>query len=185
VTPRLDQDLHDAVAALPLHRWEGHVWRTHWSQLAATDWNPSLRSTGRYHRAGDRFSEGPTWPALYTSLAPQIAVWEMVRRSVARDISYLANQQLTELEIAVSSVLDFRTPAALGLTTEDLTGPSSEIPWLLAQAAVGRGAGGILVPSAALQGNNLVLFPSNLPSVLPVRIVRSEAMPLDLPVSQK
>lgn len=107
----------------------------------------------------------------------------MVRRSVARDIRYLANQQLTELEIAVSSVLDFRNPGTLGLTPEDLTGPSSEIPWLLAQAAVGRGAGGILVPSAALQGNNLVLFPSNLPSVLPVRIVRSEALPLDLPVS--
>ena len=107
----------------------------------------------------------------------------MVRRSVARNIRYLENQQLTELEIAVSSVLDFRNPAALGLTPEDLTGLRSEVPWSLAQAAVERGAGGMLVPSAALHGNSLVLFPSNLPSVLPVRIVRSEALPLDLPVS--
>ncbi|MGH2444193.1 MAG: RES family NAD+ phosphorylase [Chloroflexota bacterium] len=157
---RLDQDLHDTVAALPFQHWEGHVWRTHWSRLAATDWSPSLRSTGRYHHAGDRFSEGPTWPALYTSLAPQIAVWETVHRSVTRNVRHLENQQLTGLEIAASSVFDFRNPAVLGLTREDLTGPNPEIPWLLAQVAVEQGAGGILVPSAALQGDNLVLFPS-------------------------
>ena len=60
------------------------VWRVHWREVLATDWSLSLHRSGRYHRGSDLFPSAETWLALYTSFAPEIAIWEMVRRSVDR-----------------------------------------------------------------------------------------------------
>jgi len=49
----------------------------------------------------------------------------------------------------------------------------------LAAAAMARGYEGLLVPSAALPGLNLVILPRNLPEPASIRILRSTELPLD------
>ena len=145
----------------------------------ATDWSLSLRTTGRYHRGLDLFPPDHTWPALYTSLAPEIAVWEMVRRSAARNLAYLRNNVLSELHVHLTRVLDLSDPALARSARVDLTGPDHHPCHEFAAVALARGYEGLLVPSAALVGLNLVLLPGNLAEPLPLRVVRGTELPLD------
>lgn len=168
-----------AVAAAPFGPFRGTVWRVHWREVAPTDWSLSLRTTGRYHRGLDLFPADQAFPALYASLAPEIALWEMVRRSAARNLGYLRNNVLTELEVHLDQVLDLSDPGVAGLTREELTGPDFSVCQDVAAVAVVRGFQGLLVPSAALPGSNLVLFPRNLPDPPPIRAMRSTELPLD------
>lgn len=168
-----------AIATSPSHRFRGTVWRVHWRAVAPTDWHLSLRSSGRYHRGLDLFPADQAFPALYTSLAPEIAIWEMVRRSATRNVLYLRNNVLTERELDLDRVLDLSDPAGVGLTREDLTGSDHGTCQDLAATAVDRGFQGLLVPSAALPGVNLVLFPRHLPEPPPIRATRSTELPLD------
>lgn len=167
------------VAAAPAHRFRGAVWRVHWREVAPADWGLTLRSSGRYHRGLDLFPPNQAFPALYTSLAPEIALWEMVRRSAARNLGYLRNNVLTELDVDLGRVLDLSDPAVVGLTREEMTGPDHGACQEIAAAGVAHGFQGLLVPSAALPGSNLVIFPLNLPEPLPVRAIRSMELPLD------
>jgi hypothetical protein len=155
------------------------VWRVHWREVAATDWSVSLRTSGRYHRGIDLFPTAETWPALYTSLAPEISIWEMVRRSAARNLSYLRNNVLSEIEVELSRVLDLPVPAAYRLTDSDLTGPDNHLCQEIAAAALARQYEALLVPSAALPGTNLVILPGNLSSPMLLQVVRSTELPLD------
>jgi hypothetical protein len=159
--------------------FHGTVWRVHWREVAAVDWRLSLRSSGRYHRGLDLFADGEAFAALYTSLAPEIAIWEMVRRSAARDLSYLRNNILTELEVDLDRVLDLSNPSTIGIGLEELTGPDHSVCQDLAATAVATNFQGLLAPSAAMPGVNLVIFPRNLPEAPPIRAVRSTDLPLD------
>jgi hypothetical protein len=67
----------------------------------------------------------------------------------------------------------------VGLTTTDLTGPDHQPCQELAAAALARGYEGLLVPSAALPGLNLVILPQNLPEPPSIRSLRSTELPLD------
>jgi len=169
----------EQVATANQRSFSGTVWRTHWRELAPTDWHPSLRTSGRYHRGLDLFPPDQAFPALYTSLAPEIAVWEMVRRSAARNLAYLKNNVLTQLEVALGRVLDVSDPTSFGLTQADLTGSDLHACQELAAAALARGCEGLLVPSAALPGANLVLLPGNLSESTSLHIVRSIELPID------
>jgi hypothetical protein len=169
-----------AIDAAPTHSLRGRVWRTHWRQVAATDWSRTLRTTGRYHRGLDQFAAQQVWPALYTSLAPETAIWEMVRRSVVRNIAYLRNNVLSELEVDLSNVLDLADPAVVALAPAELTGSDLRLCHELAATSHALGFEALVVPSAALLGSNLVLFPRNLPEPSPIRLVRSTELPLDL-----
>src|SRR5438552_2313617 len=91
------------------------VWRVHWREVAPTDWSLSLHTSGRYHRGLDLFPPDEAFPALYTSLAPEIAIWEMVRRSAAHNLAFLQNNILTELEVDLTHVLECSEAAAMGL----------------------------------------------------------------------
>jgi RES domain-containing protein len=168
-----------AVAAAAARSFRGTVWRVHWREVAPTDWSLSLRTSGRYHRGLDLFPPDQAFPALYTSLAPEIAIWEMVRRSAARNLAYLRNNVLSEFEVDLSRILDISDPAAVGLTAADLTGHHHQPCQELAAAAMARGYEGLLVPSAALPGLNLVVLPRNLPEPPPIRVLRSTELPLD------
>jgi hypothetical protein len=77
-------------------------------------------------------------------------------------------------------VLDLTDPTVVGLTPEKLTAPDPRMCHELAFTAHARGFEALVVPSAALLGSNLVLFPRNLPEPSPVRLVRSMELPLDL-----
>lgn len=167
------------VAAAAPRSFNGQVWRTHWREVVPNDWALSLRTSGRYHRGLDLFPPNQAFPALYTSLAPEIAIWEMVRRSAARNLTYLQNNVLTELELDLELVLDLTDPATVGLSHADLTGPDHQACQTLSAAAVAHHYQGLLVPSAALPGLNLVILPDNLAEPPPVRIVRSTELPLD------
>ena len=172
-------DAEQAVTAAPTRSFRGTVWRTHWREVAPIDWSLSLRTSGRYHRGLDLFPPEQAFPALYTSLAPEIALWEMVRRSAARNLAYLRNNALSELAVDLGRVLELSDPPAVGLTQVDLTGTDLQPCQALAAAALARGYEGELVPSAALPGLNLVILPRNLPEPPPLRVVRSMALPLD------
>lgn len=172
-------DAERAVADAPARSFHGTVWRVHWRDVAPTDWTLSLRTSGRYHCGLDLFPPDQAFPALYTSLAPEIAIWEMVRRSAARKLAYLRNNVVSELEVTLDGVVDLSDPAVMGLTQADLAGPDYRLCRELAMAALARGHEALLVPSAALPGLNLVIFPWNLPELPPIRVVRSAELPLD------
>ncbi len=85
--PQPKVDVERAIKAATAGPFQGRVWRVHWREVAADDWSLSLRSSGRYHRGLDLFPPSQAFAAPYTSLAPEIAIWEMVRRSAARNLA--------------------------------------------------------------------------------------------------
>jgi hypothetical protein len=103
----------------------------------------------------------------------------MVRRSSARNLSYLRNNVLSGIELELSRVLDLSTPTAYELTDSDLTDPDNQLCQEIAAAALARQYDALLVPSAALPGTNLVVLPSNLASPTLLQVVRSIELPLD------
>lgn len=151
----------------------------HWREVLPTDWTLSVRTSGRYHRGLDHFPPEQSFPALYTSLAPEIAIWEMVRRSAARNLAVLQNNVLSELDVTLDSVLDLSDPTSIGLTLSDLTSADQQVCQDLAAAVVARGDEGLLVPSAGLPGLNLVILPQNLVATSFIGVVRSTKLPLD------
>lgn len=168
-----------AIAAAPARPFRGTVWRAHWREIEPSDWGLSLQTSGRYHRGLDLFPPDRAFPALYLSLAPEIALLEMVRRSVARNLNYLRNNILSELEIHFDRIIDVTEPSALGLSEADLTGTDLHLCQELGGAALAGGYEGLLVPSAALAGFNLVVLPRNLPEAGRLHMVRSREFPLD------
>lgn len=145
------------------------------------DWRLSLHTSGRYHKGLDLFPSDQVWPALYTSLAPEVSLWEMVRRSAARNLNFLNNNVLSELAVDLSHLLDLTDPPPATPALAAMVGQDHRFCQALAAAAIKRGCAGLLVPSAALPGTNLVIFPQNLPEPLPLRVVRSVELPLDSP----
>jgi len=144
--PSPDWSASEAAARGPKIPFRGRVWRAHWREVDPTDWKLSLGSSGRYHQGRDMFSADQCWAALYTSLTPEVAVWEMVRRSAARNLDYLRNNVLTELDIDVKVVLDATEPASIGPQIADLTGTDPSACRQLALAAIREGCEGLLVP---------------------------------------
>ena len=122
--------------------------------------------------------DSTAWAALYTSRKPEVAVWEMVRRSAARDLHFLQNNVLSELDMELSAVLDLTDPRRIGLNQDDLTGSDTTICQSIGRMVVQRGIQGILVPSATHLGTNLVCFPQNFMPSSVVRLVQSTALPL-------
>jgi hypothetical protein len=98
----------------------------------------------------------------------------MVRRSAARNLAYLRNNVLAELGVDLTRVLDLSDPTSVGLTQDNLIGPDHRACQTLA-----AGCQGLMVPSAARLGLNLVILPQNLPEPLPIRVVHSTELPLD------
>lgn len=129
-------DLDRVVAMAPARPFEGTVWRVHWREVASADSTLSRRTSCRYHRGLDLFPEDQAFPALYTSLAPEIALWEMVRRSASRNLAYLQNNVLSQLHVKLDRVLDLSDPTVLGLTLADLTGFDQRLCQRLAATAM-------------------------------------------------
>lgn len=169
----------EVVASAPERRFHGSVWRTHGREITATDWTLSLQSSGRYHRGLDLFPAAVAFPALYTSLAPEIAIWELVRRSAVRNLAFLRNNVLSELLVDLSRALDLTYLSGAGMKPADLTSPDFPRCQEIAAVAVRHGIEGLLVPSAALPGSNLVILPANLRDTTSLRLLNSTALPLD------
>jgi hypothetical protein len=119
-------------------------------------------TSGRYHRGPVEFPEGPTWPALYLALRPEIPWVEITRHGpvLPQHNEFL----LSELSVALPGVVDCRDVMAMGLSAGDLLHDTDYgVPHGLAAAALVGGAKGMIVPSATLLGDNLIILPENLP----------------------
>jgi len=153
-----------AVKRVPRASRDGSLWRTHWRNVNPSDWTLSLQVSGRFHRGRDLFPEDQVFPALYTSQSAHVAVWEMVRQRASTNLLFLQNTRLSQLDVSLTAVLDCGDPSVLGVRSADIHGTDRRIPWAIGAAAIERGANGLIIPSAAMNGTNLVIFPTNLPS---------------------
>jgi hypothetical protein len=133
-----------------------------------------LLVSGRYNRGADQFAADQVWPALYLALGPEIALGEIVRHVVPELIERLNDFQLSELQVELSAVLDFRDPVPLGLAAEDLVRDHDfDITQELAAGVIANRAEGILVPSATKLGDNLIIFPTRLRSASRLDVIAS------------
>lgn len=156
-----DWDAHSAIAGLDLEAWSGHACRFHRRRYDALDAGGSLRVSGRYHRAPDQFQN--TWRAIYTALAPETAIGEVVRHFIPEFLTSLNQYRLTEIEVMLDAAIDCRSASAFGIEESDLTDDYElSVTRAIAAAAIARGAEAILVPSATGLGDNLVVFPDQL-----------------------
>lgn len=156
-------DAKTALAGRPAQPWRGRVWRAHWRIYTAIDHGGSLRFSGRYNRGSDQFASSQVWAALYLALAPEVSLGEILRHISPDFLADLNDYRISELDVALESVLDLRDAAALGLDPDDLVHDYEfEITQELASAAIAREAEGILVPSATRLGDNLIVFPDRL-----------------------
>jgi hypothetical protein len=80
----------------------------------------------------------------------------------------------TELGVRLAAVLDCRDASAFGVSQNAiLDNIDVDLPHALAAAARRRGAEALLVPSASLLGDNLVVFPDLLREGSKVDAIRS------------
>ena len=158
---RRDWDAHSAIAGLELEAWSGRVWRFHRRVYDALDAGGSLRVSGRYHQAPNQFQA--TWRAIYTALTPETALGEVLRHFTAELLPGLNRYRLTEVEVALTGVIDCRSAPAMGVEPSELTDDYEFVTTrAIATASIERGAEAILVPSATGLGDNLVVFPDQL-----------------------
>lgn len=167
-------DAHAAVANCPVIRWHTPVWRAHNRRYNATDPGGSLKVSGRYHRAADRFGPNEVWAALYTGTTYGVCLGEILRHLPAAEfVTYLRTYRLSRLEVRLAAVLDARNLSCCGLTPAMLLDdPTYEVGQTLAAAAIGRSCEGLLVPSATqLPDPVLVLFPQRFGPDALVRVL--------------
>jgi len=128
--------------------------------LAAFDVEPlsvegSLRHGGRYNPMG-------AFGAIYCGENPAVCAAEIRRRAQRHPVR---RYRLARIRFELHRILDLTDPAtlaALGLRAEDLVADNWEPTQRLAAAARAAGFEGLLVPSAAGPGRNLVIFPDRL-----------------------
>ena len=151
-----------------------HVWRVHKQRYEATDATGSLLVSGRYHRGLDDFQSEDTFPALYTSLSPEISLAELVRHTDAATLPNLNNYRLTELAVTLQQVVDCTDPERLGLTFHEMLESTSFYYTQEIGAAVSSvGYEAARVTSASRLGHNLVIFPNNLRSGSRITVIGS------------
>lgn len=162
-------DASEAIAHCPVGPWTGVVWRYHARKYSGDDAAGSLKATGRFHRGSDKFPASETWMALYTSLAPQVALGERLRHTQPSTLGKLANQRQSRLRVELQTVLDLCNESGCsslnvsGLSKADLCRPRDyERCHQIAHAARAR-AEAMLVPSCTnFPEGNLILFPDRL-----------------------
>ena len=152
--------------------WSGHVWRFHGQKYDGDSADGSLNVSGRFNRGFDRFPEPDTWPALYTCLAPHVAIGERIRHTTPQDLSKLATQSLSRLWVELQRVIVLCSHGGcdrLAFSGYDLddefchpvdyraTQELAEVAYQLA------GAEAIMVPSCTgFPEGNLIIFPKRL-----------------------
>jgi len=164
----------ETLSALPAKSVRGAFFRALLPAFARDPLNlqGSLRHGGRYNPSG-------IFGALYCGESPAVCVAEIRRRAAGQPVS---PYRLARIRVQFHRVLDLTDPetlGALGLRSEDLVGDDWQRTQRLAAQAHAAGFEGLLVPSAAGPGRNLVIFPDRLDSRSRVRAVGSR--PLALP----
>jgi hypothetical protein len=100
---------------------------------------------------------------LYLSLSDGGAIAELTRRLEPTTLANLNGRRLTRVRVSLSTVIDLRDPAAIGLAVADLVDDYDHtLTQAIAAAALRRGVEALLVPAASLVTANLVVFVDNL-----------------------
>ena len=173
-----------AVATCPVIPWHGRAWRAHRRAYAATDHSGSLGVSGRYHRALDQFPEDQVWPALYLALGPEVCLGEVLRHIRPERLPLLNDYRISEIAVALATVLDCRDLNAVGLTHDAIWQDDDyTIPQSLAAAALTCGVEAMLVPSATRLGDILVVFPTQLRASSRLELISSRDPQLYVPRS--
>lgn len=148
---------------LALESWEGTAWRMHASKYFADDPGGAYKYSGRYHRGEDLFGKNEVFPALYLATAPEVTVGEKQRHLTSTSLPQMRNQVLSKLRISLQAVCDLRVPEEAGISRKALIDDHDySFPQSISVALRDRGAEALLVPSATLLGDNLVVFPDLL-----------------------
>jgi len=164
----------ETLSALPAKPVRGAFFRALLPSLARDPLSVqgSLRHGGRYNPSG-------IFGALYCGESPAVCAAEIRKRAAGQPVS---PYRLARIRVQLHRVLDLTDPetlGALGLRSEDLVGDDWQRTQRLAAQAHAAGFEGLLVPSAAGPGRNLVIFPDRLDPRSRVRTV--ESRPFALP----
>lgn len=111
--------------------------------------------SGRYHIAGET-------GILYTSIDRDVAINELSRHASRGSLS--GGLAAGKIKVRLRKLLDLTQPAVLatlGLSTEDLISPDYSMTQAISHQARKTGCQGLLVPSAAGPGVNLIVFENN------------------------
>jgi RES domain-containing protein len=171
----------DASAAIrdsPVQPWSGDVWRCHRRKYAGADAGGSVRITGRFNRGTDKFDADEVWPALYTGLAPHVALGERLRHTTPASLRQLGDQQPSRLRATLHAVLNLCAAsdcAELGVVALDLDSLCGAGDYntshRIAEAARSL-AEALLVPSCTrFPEGNLIIFPDRLSAESSVEVV--------------
>lgn len=158
------ENVLEGLASRACGIWEGRAWRLlHASRYAAEDPGGSYRVSGRYNRSRDFFGEDAAFPALYLATAPEVAMGEKQRHLTSGNLPQMKNQALSEFRVRLQTVYDLSKPEEVGIDSEALVNNHDyTFSQSLSATLRDRGAEALLVPSATLLGNNLVVFPDRL-----------------------
>jgi len=174
-------DAVDAIRACPTIQWSGEVWRCHSRRYPGDSANGSLRVSGRFNRGRDRFLDGETWPALYTSLGQHIDLGERLRQTSPEALAALANQRISRLRVDLQTVLlacavtGCHAIGIPGLTYDDLCHPhdyakTQEFTWVACQSVEA-----LFIPTCTrFPEGNLIIFPDRLHARSGVHLVDSQ-----------
>jgi RES domain-containing protein len=135
----------------------------------------SLRHGGRYNPLG-------AFGALYCGESPAVCAAEIGKRAAGQRVS---PYRLARVRVKLHRVLDLTDPttlAALNLRPEDVLGADWQPTQRLAAQVRAAGFEGLLAPSAAGPGRNLIIFPDRLDSRSRIRPVGS---PRPFPLTSK
>lgn len=119
--------------------------------------------SGRYNRGRDRFPPEQSWAALYLALDAETCLAELMRHITPVLLPTLNDYRLSQIDVALSAVADIQRPSECGIDVARLVDDwDYALPQALAREAFAQGCEAMLVPSATLLGNNIVVFPQNL-----------------------
>lgn len=173
------RDAASIISTIAGRPFAGSVWRAHRARYSASDASGSLSVSGRYHRGTDHFPRDRAWLALYCGLSWEVCIGEIVRHVSAELLPLLNQYVISELHVELSNVLDGRHITAAAKDASALLDDDDlELPQSIAEAARDAGAEGLLVPSATLLGDALVIFPDALREHSVIAPLRSDPMRL-------
>jgi len=162
-----EQTVLDALEAVEPARWEGEVWRV---VLGAR--NPLLANT-----TGARWNPRDT-AALYASLERGTVLAELDHlRSIQTPPTRRSAYRLHLIRVRVDRMLDLRELGLLesmGVGPAELAADDYSSCQGVGGAAAWLGVDAVLVPSARIEGNNLVVFTDKQDPDAPLELVSTE-----------
>ncbi len=148
--PTYDRAFLTALEELPTREWRGRVWRHMFNEYA-----PERINTG-----GARWNP-PGVGAIYAALERETAIAEGDHMIHVQPRRIFRRRVLYELAVEVDQVVDLTDPASLasvGLTMADIASDDFTACQRIGGAIAWLGHGGILVPSARRDGDNMVIL---------------------------